>query len=110
MRKYKRSKPCMETSVPSEIVSRAQALRETDPTDKLEICKEMEACFPLHKIFLQEKKSIAEILEMFPHLTEFKGLLVIILFLGYLYWLCIFNDTLFIISDQPNIFKAVSKL
>ncbi|XP_055524976.1 uncharacterized protein LOC129718326 isoform X1 [Wyeomyia smithii] len=79
MRKYQRSKSVNKTtSIPTELLSKAEVLRTLDATknDKKRICQEMEACFPLLKFLLNAKKSATEIHQMFPHLSAYNGYMI----------------------------------
>lgn len=83
MHKYKRSVTnTVEAFIPTELLNKAEILRTVEPTksEKKRICAEMEKCFPLLKLMLNEKKSITEIIQMFPHLQAYNGYVVITFF------------------------------
>ncbi|XP_055543794.1 uncharacterized protein LOC129729311 [Wyeomyia smithii] len=76
--KYNRGQISHIECVSTELVGRAQLLKVLDASasEADQICKEMELCFPLYKLLLKEKKSGTEILEVFPHLQSYDGLLI----------------------------------
>ncbi|XP_062533996.1 uncharacterized protein LOC134203027 [Armigeres subalbatus] len=76
MRKFKRARMDSHTAVDSAIVARARSLRSMEAAEKSFVSKEMEACFPLHQMFLFEKKTIDDFADMFPYLIKFQGILI----------------------------------
>ncbi|XP_055586255.1 uncharacterized protein LOC129738950 [Uranotaenia lowii] len=76
-KKYRKKTPT-KTGVPTEIVRIADDIQHIDPTleNKKRIKDAMVVCYPLLHALLEEKKTMQEILEVFPHFTEFRGYLI----------------------------------
>nr|XP_029718177.1 uncharacterized protein LOC115260953 [Aedes albopictus] len=78
MHRYKRTSAPKEAHVPTEMLQKAEALRmvEASKHEKKRIAAAMDACFPLLKLMLNEKKGPSEIIQMFPHLLAYNGYLI----------------------------------
>ncbi|XP_058833584.1 uncharacterized protein LOC131695799 [Topomyia yanbarensis] len=76
--KYNRGTMPVEESVSTELVERAQLLRVMLASASVaeHICDEMDRCFPVLKLLLKEKKPVNDILDMFPHLCSYEGLVI----------------------------------